>query len=283
MRRVLSWFFVVTQALGCADGASSGAEESGVRGDAACPARERLPIVVLEHDGRPHSTYVETRHAGQRGFLHVDTASARTLLVADGDQGYVPNAVVWPIGCRSWTSDAYFGPHGRLPDVEGRPVLGSAGADLFRGAPSIFDVRGRTWTRSPTAEDRTVLAGAVRPKHAWVEGTMVVEAAFGGVPVRLKLDTGAGHSLWLGQAPRPGDVEIVTQDYLGRELRVFASTIDVTVGSVTRTLPILRAPSFPGVEEDFARLGIHGLLGLSAIDALFVDEASGDLAIRLPP
>ena len=160
-------------------------------------------------------------------------------------------------------------------------MLGSAGVDLLRGGPSLLDVRGKAWTRRPDAADLTAVDGAVSPPHVWDRGVIVVTAGLDGKPVRLVLDTGAGHSVWIGQQPRPGDVEVVTQDYLGRDLHLFQGTASLELGGVTRSLPVLRAPSFPGVEEDFAQRDIQGLLGLSAFDALFVDEPSGTLAIAL--
>jgi hypothetical protein len=243
--------------------------------------REPMPLMVVEYDGVPSSSYIPTQHQGRDGVLHFDTAVFKTLLTSDGDAGFVTDVARIPIGCSSWSADGYFGPNGKLPDVNGLPVIGSAGVDLLGAQPSLFDLRGRRWIRYPNTDDRASMKGAAVPRHEWNEGVVVIIAGFDGTPVRLVIDTGAGDSLWLGQAPRPGDLEIVTQDYLGRELRVYQSTVELEVGGIKRTLPILRAPSFPGVAEDFARRNIQGLLGLSSIEALFVDKSKGVLEIAL--
>jgi hypothetical protein len=46
----------------------------------------------------------------------------------------------------------------------------------------------------------------------------------------------------------------------------------LTIGTVQRTIPVLRAPSFPYLEQTVAALGsdVHGLLGLSSLSDAFV-------------
>jgi hypothetical protein len=119
-----------------------------------------------------------------------------------------------------------------------------------------------------------------------VQGHVIAPVSLDDQPLRLMLDTGAFHTLWLGQEGQPGDQEIETQDAEGNPLFFYLGEVDLTMaGRATVTVPVLRAPSFPYFEQTVAALGgnIHGLLGLSSFQdraMLFDGEAH---EVRLGP
>lgn len=240
-----------------------------------------LPLRVERYDGWPTSMYVEVTSAGQRGVLHVDTASPYTVLVSEDDEGFVFDAATIEIGCQQRRVATYRGPFGALPDVDGLPVLGSAGVDLFTEAPTLLNVVDGVLITNPNDDEQAAVRDAVEVQHEWAQDVVALRASFDGVQQRLILDTGSGHSVWLGEDRRDGDIEHVTEDYLGRPLTVYEGTVELGLGGQTFTLPILRAPTFPILEDWRERLGgdLGGLLGLSAIDALLIDKQAGTLRI----
>jgi hypothetical protein len=250
---------------------------------AACPSPEPIDLHRIDWAGHPSSIYVPTVHEGREGLLHFDTAAWATMVLLSGDGGWVADAGQARLGCRERSVAGYAGTVASLPDVDGLPVLGSAGADLLIEIPALLDVAARGWVRAPDADALAAIADAVSPPHEQVQGVFLVRASFDGRPVRLLLDTGAGHSLWLGEPGRPGDIEHVTTDYFGNELRVHEGTVVLELGGEARTLPILRAPDFPLLDQLVEQLGgdIQGLLGLSAIAALHVDAEHDVLRVVL--
>jgi hypothetical protein len=290
----LAWSTVAV--VGCpgrGDAPSDGVPSDGVPsdrastdaaiGDGACGSRESLPLHRIDWAGSPTSIYVEATYEGRDGVLHVDTASASTLVLGAGDAGWVTDAGTVTMGCRAYSVAGFFGKFQALPDVDGLPVLGSAGADRFLEVPALLDVTGRRWIRGPTAEDLGPVAAGVDPPFEIVQGTLLVRASFDGRPVRVLVDTGAGHLLWLGEPGKLGDLETMFYDYLGNQVRAYEGHVMLDLGGETRRLPVLRVPSFPGLEALRDSLGgdLHGLLGLSAIDAMQVDAERGVLRIVL--
>ncbi len=246
-----------------------------------CDDHRVLPLRVERYDGWPTSMYLEVTSGGQRGVLHVDTASPYTVLVSEGDDGFVFDAATIEIGCQQRRVATYSGAFGALPDVDGLPVLGSAGIDLFSEAPTLLNVVDGLLITNPNDNEQAAVRDAVEVQHEWAQDVVVLQASFDGAPKRLILDTGSAHSVWLGEARRDGDIEHVTEDYLGRPLTVYEGTVELGLGGHTFTLPILRAPTFPILEDWRERLGgdLDGLLGLSAIDALLIDKHAGTLRI----
>ena len=119
-----------------------------------------------------------------------------------------------------------------------------------------------------------------------VEGMIIAPVLLDATPVRLMLDTGAFHTLWLGQQGEPGDQEIETGDAKGNELFFFLGEVDLEMAARdVVSVPVLRAPSFPYFEQTVASLGgnIHGLLGLTSFRerALLFDGTANE--VRLGP
>ena len=207
--------------------------------------------------------------------MHVDTASAYSVLVLKPDAGWVDQAGVVSLNCAPWALPGFGAP--ALPSVQGLEVLGSLGADIFQSQPMVFDVS-RNEVRLGSSD------GGVRADIELVQGVIVVKASFDGRPVRLLLDTGSSDSLWLGAPAKPGDQEVVTTDYLGRELRLYRGSVTLDLGRGPRTVPVFHAPSFPLLESLQMQLGtpLDGLLGLSSFSALgFSKFETGSSELRI--
>ena len=153
-----------------------------------------------------------------------------------------------------------------------------AGFDLFLGAPTLLDVEAGllSWPGGHGGADLGIALD-----HEIVGGVALVSARFDGVDVRLVLDTGAAHSLWVGVRPSPGDVPITVEDALGQSVTVYQGSVQLALADSLGAVTLLRAPTFPIVEELQRRLGgrVDGLLGLSAFRALYVDRGAGELRV----
>ncbi len=253
--------------------------DAGYDGGGACgDGEETLELVAAEESGIPVALYVPAEVDTRPALLHLDSASWATFVLLEGELRWVEGAATLRLGCEERLVPG-MGGLGTMLDVAGLPVMGVAGADLLAATPTHLDVQARKLTRRPPI--RPALDGGVAVTHELVAGVFLVEAEFDDVPVNLILDTGSVHSLWLGVDPEPGDVEIVTEDSLGDPLHVWLGSVALQLGTDTRTVPVLRAPTFRVLEEFAAWLGreVQGLVGLSSIASLFVDPASGTLEI----
>ncbi len=228
--------------------------------------------------------YVPVETMGKQGLLHLDTASAQSLLFAPGTSGWIDAYATARLGCSERTLPGYAG-LGTLPDVEGRPVLGMGGADLLLREPTWLDVEGARLHRNPTAAMPAQPDGGLDVPFRVVQGIVVVEALFDGKAVRLILDTGAGHTTFVDANPRPGETRVETVDALGNPLELFQSTIVLGLGRQSSVVTLVRAPRFDIVAQLSTALGVHldGLLGLSALRSVYVDGERGLLQIRLTP
>jgi hypothetical protein len=219
-----------------------------------------------------------------RGEFFIDTGSSLTFLDLGPDgPNFVEDAAVVTIVCETLTIPGRGG-LAEKPDAFGLPVVGYLGADFFLASTGLLDVPGRRVVR-PAPEVWVAEAGSwsVLPFDD-VQGHMLAPVELDGTPVRLMIDTGAFHTLWLGQQGQPGDVEIETSDAEGTPLFFYLGEADLTMaGRDVRTVPVLRAPSFPYFEQTVAALGgnLHGLLGLTSFEgrALLIDGRASEIRI----
>jgi hypothetical protein len=245
-----------------------------------CPLEETIMLTSQQYDGETIALYAPVEVEATPGLFHVDTASLVTFLLAPDAGLWVEDYAKGSLGCRERSFPGRGG-LGSLPDVDGLPVLGVAGADLFLQEPVLLDVEGARFIRNPS--DLALVAEGTDLPYEVVGGVYVVDAMFDGEPVRLILDTGAGHSVWVNETPRPGEVELTTVDSLGNPLTVYQSTVELAVGGEVLEVTLLRAPVFDVVAALSEAMGVHidGLIGLSALNALYSDEANGVLRAAL--
>ncbi len=250
-------------------------EENG-----ACSDEDEIALTRSPSTGHPSALYVPVEVAGSWGLLHLDSASARTVLFAPEASGWIEEYRWASLGCHERILPGVSG-LGSMPDVDGQPVLGMAGADLLLEEPVLLDVARGILLRSP--RDPSVAAGTLDVPHTIALGLYVVEATFDGAPVRLILDTGAGHTLWLSDRARPGEVDVVTQDALGQPLVLRQSTVTLGLGGASKQVPLVRTAKFGIVEELSKKMGIQldGLVGLSALRMVWADSASGVLRVAM--
>lgn len=242
-----------------------------------------LDLLATRWQGAPTALYVPATWDDAAVALHLDSASAYTVLFVEGEPaGWVDDAGTVTVGCDTLTLPGYRG-LGQLPDVRGRAVVGMAGADWLLRSPVDLDIRGAELRRFATAPATWETAPWVT--YDLVGGEMLVDATFDGRPVRLVVDTGAAHAVWLGEAPEPGDVEVTTEDALGDPLTVWQGSAEIGLAGEAWEATMLRAERFPVLEAVSAQLGVplDGLLGLSAFPGgrIYLDPASQRL--YLPP
>ncbi len=209
--------------------------------------------------------------------LLVDTGSSTTFLQEPlGSPDPVPNAGTIALGCRMLAVDGR--PEAADTPVNGVPSIGTLGTDVLRGGPSELDLAGAELVLHPDGVPFPEAAGWPTVPFDLADGLVLPHVALDGTPVRLMLDTGSGDTLWLGQQPEPGDVEIDTTDAEGNVVKLYQGTVELTIGAWQGTVPVLRAPSFPYLEQTVATLGgnIAGLLGLSSLGKAVVIDIDGD-------
>lgn len=224
--------------------------------------------------------YVPAFVGERASLLHLDSASSTTLLFARDATGWVSDYARATVGCETLSLPGYGG-LGVLPDVEGRPVVGMMGADWLTAAPTLLDVDRGQLVRRP--RDLGAVDGGVTVPYQLLGGKYLLDVTFDGKPVRVILDTGAGHTVFVDPTPRPGETEIVTEDALGNPLVLHQGTIELAVGGRSKVVTLLRATRFEILEQISAQLGvpIDGLIGLSALRAFYTDHARGVLTLAM--
>jgi hypothetical protein len=208
--------------------------------------------------------------------LLLDTGSATTFLQEPlGTPDPVYDAGTFEFGCLS--VDVMGRPE--VPDtpVNGIPSVGTFGTDMLLGGPCEFDFGGATLllhsSGSPFANAATWPQAQFQP----LSGAVVTDVSLDGNPVRLILDTGSPDTLWVGQQPQPGDVEVDTMDAYGSVVKLYLGTVDLGFGTMHATVSVLRAPSFPSFQPPAP--DIVGLLGLSSLGQGFVIDSDA-LVVR---
>jgi hypothetical protein len=225
----------------------------------------------------PVRLYALVTHEGADAALLVDTGSQISFLSHDGPDG-APNVGEVDFGCERRTLRGR--PFHSTETADGRPVVGFLGNDYFLEKQRMFDL--------PADRIRDGTCPLTWPR-AMIENRfdyLFVMAQVDGAMLRLGFDTGAPHTLWLGQDGKPGDQPVSSQDAYGNPLVFYLGSAQLAFAeSPARTVPILRIQSFPSLEDSNAAIGggIDGLLGLTTMgDRRFCIDAV-DGSIRFEP
>ncbi len=247
-------------------------------GDGGC-ARGVLPLVVTTRPS-PLGTsldrvLVKATLGATNVAFQIDTGSARSFVheqLRDGGTTALDDVTQdggrVTLGCDTLTLPGL----GVAPSApaDGLVVAGTMGDDLLLRSPLKLDIDARRaeWAEpgapldvpaswSSTGFDRP--AGYVHVKDVSLDGTTV----------QLLVDTGSPDTLWVGQQPQPGDVEVDGVDSDGDVLKMYLGTATLVFGGQASTIPIYRVPSFPYMQQlaDRIQLQLDGLLGLSAFRA----------------
>jgi hypothetical protein len=221
--------------------------------DACDPAT--LPLIET-----PGNVHVPVTQNGSAAVLLVDTGSPTTFLQQPlGSPDPTPDAGSIVLACTTVELDGR--PESPDQPVNGVPSIGTLGVDRVLGGE--LDLAGAA-LRTTDLDDASTWPAA---PFDLVDGLVLAHVELGGMPVRLMLDTGSSDTLWLGQGPQPGDVEIDAVDAEGNTIPMYKGTVELAIGTWHGTVAVLRAPSFPYFEQTVADLGgnVAGLLGLSAL------------------
>lgn len=251
--------------------------------------RSPLPLLVEMADGHPARVFVKVRHANRPAALLFDTGSSTTFLAVEaGAPDPVRDAGEVLIGACSVRVDGR--PYPSEESIEGLRAIGTLGSDSLLSGTTELDLGRRLLIRHVDDAVPSEFAAWPTVRFDRVSDLILAHVIVDGKPLRLMVDTGSPHILWLGQRGQPGDTPYVTSDAIGNDLtfHLGRATLELASG-VTDSVPILRAPSFPYLEETVRILGgnVHGLLGLSALGPrrIVVDPRAGVLRIgpREPP
>ena len=263
---------------------SSSGGDGGGGGAPTCPVNT-IELIVSSQGGVPDRFHAHVRFQGQDAALLFDTGSALTFLfIDDPDPVWEPDYGTIELGCDTVPVPGRGGlaDHG---EVDGLPVIGILGVDYVAAGTSLIDHDADQIVRHPSGTVLPETAGWSELPFDDVEGHMIAPVELDGEPLRLMFDTGAPHILWLGEQGQPGDQEVQTSDAKGNILTLYYGDVLLEMaGEPEKTVPVLRAPSFPYFEMTVASLGgnIHGLLGLSALDGrrFVIDGATDSILIE---
>ncbi len=265
-----------------ASSSSSSSASSSSTGGAACLSNE-LPL--LDTGDR---VYVPATLDGEEVYFFLDTGSALTFVsLGAGQPAFVPDAANVTFGCATLSLPGRGG-LAPLGNAGGKKVVGYMGVDFLVAPTAYLDRAAKTLTAPAPAEAIASAASWSTLAYDDVQGMIIAPVTLDDEPVRLMLDTGAAHTLWLGEQGQPGDTEVTTTDAEGTELTLYYGSVALTMAArAPVTVPVLRAPSFPYFEKTVAALGgnIHGLLGLSAFQdrSLLFDGAAHVVKLAPPP
>jgi hypothetical protein len=251
--------------------------------DAAKPRVVSISLVVTGQGTTVDRLYAPVRYKGKDALLMFDTGAAMSFLhMGIKAAPYTPKAGSVEIG--GYTLELA----GRNFDPsthDGKQVVGTLGADFLLLGVGDLDLKCGKLT--------VYLNGAPSPGATWptvafddVKGHVITPVKLDGQALRLMLDTGAQHTLWLGQQGKPGDQTVQTTDAVGNVLTLYLGSASLVLGSdPVKQVSVLRAPSFPYLEQTVKILGgnIHGLLGLSALVGRSIVFDGAALKLRLEP
>lgn len=259
---------------------TSASSSSAGGGGAACASNE-IPIV-----DQGDRLYVPATIAGEQVYFFLDTGSALTFVsLGAGQPNFVPDAAEATFGCNTLSLPGRGG-LASLGKVNGKDVVGFMGVDFLVAPNAFLDRQNKTLTAPAptTAIDASASWSALA--YDDVQGMIIAPVTLDTKPVRLMLDTGAQHTLWLGEQGQPGDTEVTTTDAEGTPLTLYLGTASLEMASrAPVSVPVLRAPSFPYFEKTVMALGgnVHGLLGLSAFQERRMLFDGGAHVVRLAP
>ncbi|MEM9068597.1 MAG: FG-GAP-like repeat-containing protein [Myxococcota bacterium] len=227
----------------------------------------RTPVELFFDRGSLARVYVTVGLDGEDVPFLLDTGSSLSFLDLDTGENFVPDVADLAIGCRTRRIP------GRTTALDetsgGAAVLGTLGAEELLAGPSILDLRSARIARVSSETVDAFAVDATVMDFEDVVGHVILRVEVDGQSLRFLLDTGAAHTLWLGEEGQPGDVPVRTTDAAGEPLDLFLGSVSLQLGDEgARRVPVLRAPRFPLFEEVVRALGgdIHGLIGLSAIE-----------------
>lgn len=241
---------------------------AGAGADTSCTGADGPEVLVrVVGDALGPSRVYALAKRGSDGAdvaLIVDTGSQYTFLSTDGGVDMQPGVGSLVFHC---------GPAREVPgrpitlheSVDGRAVVGVLGADFFFERLRELDLVAETIR---AISDRTPPPGALALPYENVKGFLFVSVSIDDTPLRLGFDTGAPHALWLGAAAQPGDTPESSQDAYGDPITLYLGHATLAVaGEPPRGIPLLRAPSFPSLEDSNKLVGgkIDGLFGLTTM------------------
>ncbi|MFT3835902.1 MAG: hypothetical protein QM723_02760 [Myxococcaceae bacterium] len=265
-----------------ADAGTDAGTDAGVDGGADAGTVYEVPIRVLRDGQVPTRLYCLARRDDDAGVaLLIDTGSGLSFLsTPQGSPDYVPDAGFLWLGSQRRLMAGR--PYAVNETIDGLPVIGFLGNDFFFEQATVIDLAGeRIRQEAPwNPAEWTAVPYENRQDYMFV----VVE--LDQVTRRLGFDTGAGDALLLDAGPQPGDQPVQTQDAYGNMLTLYLGTTQLSIdGGTPRTVPLLRAPTFPSLEDSNHALGgshIDGLFGLSALPggAIGIDAAHSIIWLR---
>jgi hypothetical protein len=272
------------------DGHGHGSPAEDGAADAGCP--NAVPLLVTTRSSStgsaPERLYVPAEYEGAPAAFLLDTGSPVTFLhepLPDGGARpmMTPDAGAVVLGCQRLALDGY--PVAETPAVHGVPIAGTLGDDRLLASPVEIDIdAGQVlWSERgmPFPEAATWPSSSYDRPGGYVR---LHDVTFDGTPVELVLDTGSPNSLWLGQNPEPGDVEVDGEDSEGGSFKMYLGTVVVAIGDFRETVPVYRVPSFPYLQAFVNELGGHmnGMFGLSAFARGVVFDTSAG-RVRVAP
>jgi hypothetical protein len=241
-------------------------------------ALTNVPLFVDSTSSVPSRLHIPVTSADASAVLLIDTGSNVTFLQQPlGTVDPLPDAGVITVGCR--TLDVIGRPESADTPVNGLPSIGTFGTDMFLSGPTKVDFTAATIASHLPGSPFTEAAAWPNATFDLAKGLVLPHVSLDGTAVRLVLDTGSDHTLWLGQQPQPGDAEVDTTDAQGNPVQLYLGTADLTIGAWHGSVPVLRAPSFPYLEQTVADLGgnVAGLLGLSSLGSAFVIDGDAQV------
>lgn len=252
----------------------AGATDATPREDAAanqdaskCDPANPIELWVTTQDAHPTRLHVPAVVNDVQGVLLFDTGSSRTFIAtAAGSKDPVADGGTIAIGA---CSKNVMGRPYAADGTRDLPGLGYFGAEELLSYPFVqLDLlSGHLRRYADTAPDTK---GWTSTPFEVVAGSVLVRMQLDGKSLRLLLDTGSPHLLWLGQQGKAGDVKQQTTDANGTLVDLYVGTATAELAAGTpETVTVLRVPSFPYLEQRRAEFGgeLDGLLGLSTLGA----------------
>lgn len=246
-----------------------------------------IPVRAKASAGVLNRLFVEvSRDEGPAAFL-LDTGSSTTFLtVPKGSRDPTRNAGEVTIGTCKKQLDGR--PYATDEKIDGLQTIGTLGVDALLQGTSELDLESRRIVRYFDGEVPSEISSWPTVPIDIVQGLVLAHVSVDNHPLRLMVDTGSPHVLWLGQQGKPGDKEQKTSDAVGNILTLYLGQAQLElVTGAAETVPVLRAPSFPYLEETVRILGgnVDGLLGLSALGPrrIVFDARAGVLRIGPRP
>jgi hypothetical protein len=261
----------------------AGAQGGDGGGPGTCDINE-VPLLVSWNGGVPDRFFVPVKRDGVDALLFFDTGSDLTFVRLEDGTPYLPDAGTLDLGCDTLAVPGR-GDIASLGTEEGLPVIGILGVDYVTAGVTLVDAKGARLVRHPEGSVLPETEGWAALPYENLQDHLIAPAVLDGEAVRLMFDTGAPHILWLGQDGQPGDIEVETSDAEGTVLKLYYGEVALEMAAEPpRTVPVLRAPSFPYLEDTVQALGgnIHGLLGLSALDdrRFVIDGAKQEMLLE---